>query len=86
MAVDNEDSVAVNGDCKLLILVHRIARNIHGMIHPKLSLCRESRYAIQRSFHSRHIISIKTLSTLDAWSHCDKRTMQSHLVSAEVGT
>ncbi len=26
-----------------------------------------------------HVISIKTLSTLDVWSHCDKRTMWSHL-------
>ncbi len=31
------------------------------------------------SFHSRRVISIKTLSTLDAWNHCDRRTMQSHL-------
>jgi hypothetical protein len=31
------------------------------------------------SFHSRRVISIETLSTLDAWNHCDRRTMQSHL-------
>ncbi len=85
MAVDNEDGVAVSGDCGLLILFHRGAHDIHGAIQPKLSLCRENMLFKEVfipaavSFDSRFIISIKTLSTLDAWSHCDKRTMQSHL-------
>jgi hypothetical protein len=77
MAVDNEDDVAVSGDCGLLILFHRGALDIHGKIQPKLS--REVFVPAAVSFHSRRVISIKTLSTLDAWSHCDKRTMQSHL-------
>ncbi len=85
MAVDNEDGVAVSGDCGLLILFHRGALDINGVIQPKLSLCRESMLLKEVfipaavSFHSRRVISIKTLITLDAWSHCDKRTMQSHL-------
>jgi hypothetical protein len=85
MAVDNEDGVAVSGDCGLLILLHHGALDIHGTIQPKLSLCRESMLFKEVlipaavNFHSRHVISIKTLSTLDAWSRCDKRSMQSHL-------
>jgi hypothetical protein len=85
MAVDNEDGVAVNGDCGLMILFHCGALNIHGAIQPKFSLCRESMLFKEVfipaavSFHSHCVISIKTLSTLDAWSHCDKRNMQSHL-------
>jgi hypothetical protein len=85
MAVENAVGVAVNGDCGLLILFHRVALNIHGAIQPKLSLCRESMLFKEVfipaavSFHSHHVISIETLSTLDAWSNCNKRTMQSHL-------
>jgi hypothetical protein len=85
MAVDNADGMAVSGDCGLLILIHRGAINIHGAIQPKLSLCRvsmlfkEDFIPASLSFHSCHVISIETLSTLDAWSHCDKRIMQIHL-------
>jgi hypothetical protein len=77
MAVDNEDSVAVSGDCGLLILFHCGALDIHGKILPKLS--KEVFIPAAVSFHSRHVISIKTLSTFYAWSHCNKRTMRSHL-------
>jgi hypothetical protein len=85
MAVDNDDGAAVSGVRGLLILFHRGALDMHSVIQPKLSLCRESMLFKEVfipaavSFHSRHVISIKTLSTLDAWSYCDKRTMQSHL-------
>ncbi len=56
-----------------------------GAIQPKLSLCIESMLFKEVfipaafSFHSCRVISIKTLSTLDVWSHCDKRSIQSHL-------
>jgi hypothetical protein len=72
MAVDKADGMAVNDDCGLLILFHRVALNIHSAIQPKLSLCRESMLFKEVfipaavSFHSRRVMSIKTLSTLDA--------------------
>jgi hypothetical protein len=80
MAVDNADGVAVNGDCGLLILFHHVALNIHGAIQPRESmLFKEVFIPAAVSFHSRFVISVKSLSTLDVWSHCNRRTMQSHL-------
>jgi hypothetical protein len=77
MTVDNEDGVAVSSDFGYLILFHCGALDIHGKIQPKTP--KEVFIPAAVSFHSRHVISIKTLSTLYAWSHCDKRTMQSRL-------
>jgi hypothetical protein len=42
MAVDNQDGVAVSGDCGPLILFRHVALNIHCAIQPKRYLCRES--------------------------------------------
>jgi hypothetical protein len=73
MAVDNDDTVAGSGDCRLLILFYHGALDIHGKIQTKLS--KEVFIPAAVSFNSYRVISIKTLSTLDAWSNCDRRTM-----------
>ncbi len=67
MAVDNEDGMAISGDCGLLILFHHGALDIHCAIQPKLSLCRGSMLFKEVfipaavSFHSPGVISFKTV-------------------------